>query len=302
LPLNLGITVLAKGEIALRIKPEATKCVVFFGKELPDGNVEYRGTGFLITYNDGDLACPYLVTCRHVARHLEGPFTIRLNLKDGAGSHPEKIGQAGWSYHPDNNVDLAAVPFAAGIHHYDHLYFDIAQCAVRENVWPGDPINIVGLFRLHQGLKRMMPVVHSGNIALLADPNETVLLANRATGETIHTETYLIEAQTLEGLSGSPVFVREIAPLQGAQTASGHQAGVLGDLFLLGIYAGAWDGRPGEVLADDRGLKGQQRIPVGMGMVVPADKLIELIVDDPNLSHFRKNWRAGRDKATKQQA
>jgi hypothetical protein len=73
----------------------------------------------------------------------------------------------------------------------------------------------------------------------------------------------LVEAQTLEGLSGSPVFTRK-----GEKWA----------LFLLGIYQSAWDGRPGEVLEKDRNLSGKGfRVPVGMGTVVPAWKIIDIL-------------------------
>jgi hypothetical protein len=57
---------------------------------------------------------------------------------------------------------------------------------------------------------------------------------------------------------------------------------------LFGLYAGSWDGEPGEILAADRNLSGGKRVPVGMGLVVPADKIIELIRDHPELKRQRQ--------------
>jgi len=115
------------------------------------------------------------------------------------------------------------------------------------------------------------------------------------TGKRIETECYLVEAQTLEGLSGSPVFVREVVELPtAAGVAAG--AGVFGELRILGLYVGAWDGKPGSILAADRNLSGNQRVPLGMGVVVPVDKILELIVNDASLKARRAKWREARER------
>ena len=57
---------------------------------------------------------------------------------------------------------------------------------------------------------------------------------------------------------------------------------------MLGIYVGAWDGAPGEILSRERDFKGGIRVPVGMGIVVPAQKIIELIRGDSGLMAYRK--------------
>jgi hypothetical protein len=46
------------------------------------------------------------------------------------------------------------------------------------------------------------------------------------------------------------------------------------DLRLLGVWQGSWDAQPDEVLAIEQGTV---RVPVGMGIVVPAQKLIDLL-------------------------
>jgi len=129
-------------------------------------------------------------------------------------------------------------------------------------------------------------------VALLPDPREKIPLKDRTTGQTIEVEGYLVEAQTLEGLSGSPVFIREFARLASGELSDGSQALVFGGVSLLGIYSGAWDGEPGEILAADRGRRGNFRVPVGVGIVVPVEKLEQLLRDNPNLKKQREKFAA----------
>ena len=108
------------------------------------------------------------------------------------------------------------------------------------------------------------------------------------TGKIVGTEAYLVEAQTLDGLSGSPVFTNEALQLIGLGQHHGAHASAYGALVLLGIYVGAWDGDPGEILSKDRNLKGEIRVPVGVGVVVPAQKIVEVIRGNLGLIALRK--------------
>src|SRR5258708_16164609 len=66
----------------------------------------------------------------------------------------------------------------------------------------------VGLWRLLEGKERNLPVVHTGNIARLPGEEKIPVRAPNKVGGREMVDGYLIEAQTLKGLSGSPVFVR----------------------------------------------------------------------------------------------
>jgi hypothetical protein len=81
---------------------------------------------------------------------------------------------------------------------------------------------------------------------------------------------YLIESQSLKGLSGSPCFVDPTIDLVDMPVRFGRT-----DLRLLGVWHGSWDAQPDEVLAVEQGST--LRVPVGMGVVVPAQKLIDLL-------------------------
>jgi hypothetical protein len=58
--------------------------------------------------------------------------------------------------------------------------------------------------------------------------------------------------------------------------------------MVLGIYVGAWDGSPGEILSKERSFSGNVRVPVGIGIVVPAQRIVELIRGDSGLIAYRK--------------
>ena len=65
-----------------------------------------------------------------------------------------------------------------------------------------------------------------------------------------------------------------------------HNSGpviALTGIQLLGIYTGAWDGPPSEGLAADRKWRSNRRIPAGMGLVVPVERIVETITFDPGL-------------------
>jgi len=184
---------------------------VFFGKTDPmSGEVVYGGTGFLVGYDGEGARLPYLVTCRHVAKHLKANFFIRVNTTSTNVSHPKshllEVVSAGWQFPDDETVDLAASLLNLNNAAYDVVYLVLNEILAKHSIQCGDPISIVGLFRLHAGSQRNIPIVHTGNIALLPDPREKVPSKDRATGEMTEIEAYLVEAQTLEGLSGSPVW------------------------------------------------------------------------------------------------
>jgi Trypsin-like peptidase domain len=280
----------------VRVNSDARRCVVFFGKPSPpDGQIRYGGTGFLLVDRDRENV-PYLITCRHVARALEDDFVVRVNKRDGS-SVPLPLSDVKWSYHPDKSVDLAATILPLDANVYDVCYFNfrLIQPYDREKVLAGDPVSLVGLFRLHVGTKRNVPIVHSGHIAALPDPHEKIPVQDRTTGGVIEVEAYLVEAQTLEGLSGSPVFIQQFAQIPGLMTPQGGGVAAYGDGKILGLYSAAWDARPGEILAEDKNLKDDNlRVPIGMGIVVPGERITELINDDPEFETVRRDVRQHR--------
>jgi hypothetical protein len=292
----------------LRVAEDGKKCVVFFGVagEGPVGrdgipeNILYGGTGFLASHGENGTYVPFIVTCRHVAELLSrhDQFFIRANTLGGK-SYTFPVQKMEWAFHPDESVDLASVCFVWPAHTFDVFYYRLERAtAILEDdadyICCGEPISLIGLFRLYPGKDRNISIVHTGNIALLPDADERVPIQDRATGKIIESEVYLVEAQTLDGLSGSPAFVHEVIDLESipleATEKGTHFPKAFGQARLLGLYIGSWDAEPGRILAADRNLRGGNRVPVGMGIVVPADRIVELVTEHPLMKKQREDY------------
>ena len=293
--------------VRVRVSDSILDTVVFLGypTSAPGrGGIECIGTGFLLKYDD----VPHLVTVRHVAEHFgDDPFLIRANRYDRTG-HNIPVDQVKWHYHDDPAIDVAVIPFdlSLGKGGYNARYIDDA----RETWWwnkarkygagIGDLIYTVGLFRVLAGVGRNMPVVHFGTIARGIDWIEKVPIRDwRDKTKTIETDAYLVEAQSLSGLSGAPVFIRasncRVDPDTVAANPHISDMEELGDavamwkLHLLGMWQGSWDAPPEQVLGLAQGK--EVRVPVGMGVVIPADH-IHAALEGDELKKIRAEIKA----------
>jgi hypothetical protein len=266
----------------VRVSEDARKCSVFLGwsastKENPE-DITPAGTGFFVYagdfYDDG----VYLVTAAHVARKLKNePFVIRFNDKLGAGKL-EHLDLADWKYPLDKTVDIAI---------WRYFPPDWADCVALPagefmndeklnhfEVGPGDAVYLVGLFHLHAGKKQNLVTVHSGNISLM--PTDEKLPVDD--GDPID-NIYLIEMQTLLGASGSPVYIRPTYEFRGVDSKYKLDSvfHAEGRDYLLGVWIAAWPGKPDKILAKAKQLQQETWIPVGIGIVVPASALRQLL-------------------------
>ena len=142
----------------------------------------------------------------------------------------------------------------------------------------GDEVVIIGLFTSHYGVDHNVPIVRIGNIAAIQDePVKTKYCG--------YMDAHLIEARSIGGLSGSPVFLlRPPVSVQMQKSSSpGHLLGQAGftsgqALFLLGLVHGHFDvDAVGDVVSEDASTGNS--INTGIGVVVPVEKIIETIND-----------------------
>jgi hypothetical protein len=283
----------------MRFNRDGRKCVVFLG--YPDhtkgaNGIRCEGTGFLIQYENGF----YLVTARHVAHVLgETGCVARINKKDGSSGNVDGD-FVRWFYHPDENVDVAVTPFGIGPEWgFDFLYLDGGKLLLTkeretvDHVELGDMCYTVGLFRVLVGNQRNLPVIHTGNLARLAGEEPIPIRDDHAPGGRRLVDGYLVETQSLSGLSGAPVFIRQSlrVTLYAHPEAKPHVPEHLDllaykdEVLLLGMWQAAWEAPAGEVLTLDRGGK-EMTVPVGMGVVVPATKIVE-VLELPDLKKMR---------------
>lgn len=284
---------------AMRVPKDLLRSVLFLGhgdEREGKGGIKPFGTAFLLNYERSN----YLVTVKHVALAAsEGPFLIRVNMKDGTAQNRHTDEEVQWVPHPDCDVDLAVAEFNYDFAGCDAnaIPADIIGTEEKLNsewIGVGDQAYAIGLFWVLHGKKRNLPVVHTGNIALLPG-DETVPVRDwdnpQDDAARKWVEGYLIEAQGLSGLSGAPVFARPtfISPEHISEGKHVYARLPRIDLVLLGLWQGAWDAKTDDILTIDRGR--QMRVPVGMGVVVPATKLVE-VLEMPEL----KNKRAKADE------
>jgi hypothetical protein len=265
----------------MRVPDEIRQCVVFIGLPIPrlDGQIaiEFRGTAFFVgieSETQKGISYVYLVTAKHVATKLEGlPFMVRINTIEGGSELVQGQG-AKWWYHPeDEAVDVAVIPYAPDQTKFEYKMIPTSMFLTdsilqEKSIGTGDEVFITGLFAHLTGSAKNLPIIRMGNIAML--PGERV-----PTNEFGDIEAYLIEARSIGGLSGSPVFVN-------------WQGIGINSYYLFGLMHGHWDIPPqnkNDMVRSDDDKHGS--VNMGIAIVVPAKKILE-VINRPELVEIRK--------------
>ncbi len=192
----------------LRVPDELKAAVCFLCVEKA-GKVLYGGTAFFTILRSKRfpaLSFTYLVTARHCverAYRKYGHLKARVNLASSNGADTIDLPNK-WMFPGDPNVNVAVLNLNIG-RPFDVMclkseYFATDAKIEEFGVGIGDETTLIGLFTQRQGRKLNIPIVRSGIIAAM--PEE--LLFDDSTGGEYH--AYLIEARSIGGLSGSPVF------------------------------------------------------------------------------------------------
>jgi hypothetical protein len=170
----------------------------------------------------------------------------------------------------DATVDVAIVECGVPAE-ADHVVIPLRMAASKQvfaanEVELGDEVFVSGLFRHHYGKSKNIPIVRIGNLAAL---NEERVVTRY--GEM---DAYLIEARSIGGISGSPVFlnlgvVRQI----GGEVK--HATGAYPIYFLLGLIHGHFDLQTpqGGAAEDDA----SERVNAGIAIVVPIESILAVI-------------------------
>lgn len=164
------------------------------------------GCGFLLGVQSDSSKDPqhiYAVTNSHVIREGRSPV-IRVNTQDGGLDVIEKTTDD-WEHHPDGD-DIAVCPVVLSEERYKTNLIPKQACVNSAHIrvfgmGPGDDVFALSRFVEHEGRQRNTPVVRFGNIAMM--PIDRIKLE----GRDYFVDAFLVEARSLSGHSGSPVFV-----------------------------------------------------------------------------------------------
>ena len=189
------------------------KCVTFIFNEKDRGKPEPIGTGFFVSIKLKSQDAVYFVTAKHVLHFKSGKLRdkvlLRINTKNGTAEFIElELSKHVILTHPDENVDLVATVLYPDTNYYDFLiipqdYFTNTDILVQKNIREGSTVFFAGLFANFYGKQRNYPVIRFGKISLIT--NEKIEL-NMEGEPPRSAHLYLVECQSLGGLSGSPVF------------------------------------------------------------------------------------------------
>jgi hypothetical protein len=270
---------LRRKEQHLAIREVFRKNAVFIGA-WQDGQFIPKATGFVVSVQEGQYTFPYVVTAEHVVVGLQGrgydaPY-IRMNRVDGSMAAIETY-YDDWHFHPEPTADvrtdvavcLQSLDRCEVIYSHTPLdAFITPDLIERFEVGIGTEIAVIGLFTSHHGRDKNIPVVRMGNIAAM--PEEPI-----KTKYAGFIDAYLVEARSISGLSGSPVWAR-IGPIR-PDYKNRRLMFIEERQYLLGLMHGHFDvlDLEEDAVADSKTGRG---INTGMGVVVPAYRIVETLM------------------------
>jgi len=261
---------------------------------MADGSKRYAGTAFYFARPVGQSpdegSFVYLVTAKHVINTIRdrgiGNVLIRANTKsNGARWITTRVSD--WGQEEPRVPDVAVLPVLIE-DDLDHLAWPLAgsmfTASLEANqVDIGEDVFLTGLFHRHAGRRSNIPIIRVGNIAALPDEKISTKIGEM--------DGYLIEARSIGGLSGSPVFVH----LGGNTRVKGFSANPI-RYYLLGLVHGHYDEETDEdknALSDDIGKAESKAINMGIAIVVPVDEVLGV------MEKFNEIEKTAREKMRK---
>jgi hypothetical protein len=272
---------MAGKHLTMRVDEKILKTIVFVGLGTRNGFTPY-GTGFLTANTvDGHLFQAFL-TAKHVIDKIPGDDVyMRVNTRDG-GAQVVAGPKSDWLPHPDNSADVVVCSGILRTDQFDILHLPLegpmllTEELIREHdIGLGDEIFVAGMFTARIGNTKNIPIVRVGNISAM--PEEEI-----RTDYGQH-HAYLVESRSIDGLSGSPVFVRRQSVQQGRDGHLKFQHGQME--FLMGLLLGHNPvTNPADtvsILSPDQSGSGAVEVPMpwntGIGVVLPISYVVEAI-------------------------
>ena len=261
------------------------KCVTFlFVDVIDEVNGEPKripaATAFFVGVPvDNEGSVTYAITARHVvdASRPHGSLYVRINTTSG-GFQDFRAPQDAWVCH--HSTDVAAIPVGLPSERFDLRTIPFSMLAtddyvIRQRIGAGDDVFFVGLFSEYAGQERNQPIIRFGNISLM--PHEKIAVKlNPDSDATTLIDAYLVEARSWGGHSGSPAFIYyppDREPGGGIVLGGNLPA-------LLGLVHGHYEIKQDVAFIGD--ILGSGKVPInaGMAVVIPAQKIIDTLMQE----------------------
>jgi hypothetical protein len=200
-----------------RIADAVLDCAIYLYRSEKDASKgeSSGGSGFLVgvLFEEEWTASPslhhiYAVTNAHV---IEDGFPIvRINTKDGQ-THSIPLRQDDWTPHPaGDDVAVAPIELDKDIHQFKYMdvsggeLFMTDKIATQVALGPGDEVFMIGRLLIRETDRQFnAPIARFGHIAA----SFPELIDQGPRRDNFKQQSFLIEAHSIGGLSGSPVFV-----------------------------------------------------------------------------------------------
>lgn len=263
---------------SVRIHDVMLKCVGFVGEvahETASGiEGDLCGTGFLVSVGGAFGPFYYFVTAKHIVGDLNRKDLYILINKMHGGIATVECKEQWWTHPADRTADVAVTPFPYESRMYcaslELSVFATPEKLRQYNLGVGDEVYTVGLFSEAPGEQETVPMVRHGNVAMM--PKQQIQTAMG------YADVYLIEARSIGGISGSPVFIRQTLSLPITVTEKGEAALFgLGGSFCLGLMHGHWDIKESEMNSPIVANDPRHGVNMGIAIVVPAIKIVETL-------------------------
>ena len=256
--------------------------------------VLFCGTAFFVAIPGADspeLAIGYLVTAQHCVRKAFDRYcnlSCRINTKGGGTKLIELPSPDSSNWFMSEDADVALLVLQedesleiSAIPSQSFLTDDLMK---KENIGLGDEVFLIGLFNLVHGRDRNYPIIRSGMIAMMPDEP----LQDLDTG---------MEARSIGGLSGSPVFMAlkkrgvEMRPTPRGFNPWTHS------LVLVGLIRGHWDLENRDFLSES-GEHKTERLNTGIAIVTPIQEVEKVLMSDEVRKERNAKIRALQQKNT----
>lgn len=297
------------------VPEELLKTVLFVGTR-GKHDIQYHGTAFYVTsppawnpeadppepiphnYPSDAGRSGWLITARHIIdgiKRKERPVLLIANAVDGGRVEPPpEIPASEWIRLPDDPatghlVDVAILPFACP-EEFDMEPIPIEMFATRSriahaSIGPGHDVVYPSLYSARSGTHRNVPLLRTGTIAAMADPQETIEVKGQ------NAVAYIVEGRSYAAVSGSPVFAAlpPARPIRDENTrGTVIRLSTGSEFFLLGLMISHFGLTN---VQDDREL-----LNVGLGVVLDNSYVIEgirMAIKDGKAASHEKDIEEG---------